>query len=98
VNFDCLLNLPVNIPEDSGIRPGPEGCRIAFIIAAIFGFAATVTNGLGQQLKVNEGLIECTHCVNELRSLNLGITTGKISGEKIAQEYEEIVLSYPDHM
>jgi len=78
------------------IGTGPEGWRIACIIAAIFGFAATVTNGLGQQLKVNESLIECTHCVNKLRSLNMGITTGKKNWEEIIEEYEELAISYPE--
>ena len=78
------------------IGSGPEGWRLACIIAAVFGFAATVSNGLGQQLKVNEHLIECTRCVNKLRSLNLGITTGSKSREEISKEYEEIVNIFPE--
>ena len=94
----AAATLVAGITAASGpiIGSGTEGWRLACIIAAIFGFAATVSNGLGQQLKVNEHLIECTHCVNKLRLLNLGITTGNKSQEDISKEYEEIVSNYPE--
>jgi hypothetical protein len=96
----AAATLVAGITAASGpvIGTGTEGWRVACIIAAIFGFGATVSNGLGQQLKVNEGLIECSHCVNQLRSLNLGITSGLINGPDIAQEYQAIASSFPDYI
>ena len=78
------------------IGTGTEGWRLACIIAAIFGFASTVSTGLSQQLKVNDRVAEGNQCVGELRSLDVGITTGSKSWEEIIKKYEEIAKSFPE--
>ena len=78
------------------IGEGTEGWRIACIVAAVFGFAATISTGLSQQLKINDRLLECTQCVGKLRSLDVVITTGSRSWEEIVKEYEEIARSFPE--
>ncbi len=78
------------------IGTGTEGWRIACIIAAVFGFASTVSTGLSQQLKVNDQVAEGNQCVSKLRSLDVGITTGSRNWEEIVKEYEEIAKMYPE--
>lgn len=78
------------------IGTGTEGWRITCIIAAIFGFAATVSTGLSQQLKINDRVAEGTQCVSKLRSLDVGITTGSKNWEEIVKDYEEIARTYPE--
>jgi ABC-type uncharacterized transport system substrate-binding protein len=78
------------------IGTGIEGWRVACIIAAVFGFASTVSTGLSQQLKVNDRVAEGNQCASKLRSLDVGITTGSRNWEEIVKEYEEIAKSYPE--
>ncbi len=78
------------------IGSGIEGWRLACIAAAIFAFAGTVSNGLSQQLKISEKLVEGAHCVNKLKSLELGMSTGTKTVEDVSREYEEIATSYPE--
>ena len=78
------------------VGEGTEGWRVACIVAAVFGFASTVSTGLSQQLKINDRLSEGTQCVSKLRSLDVVITTGSRSWEEIVKEYEEIAKTYPE--
>ena len=78
------------------IGEGIEGWRIACIIAAVFAFAATISTGLSQQLKINDRILEGTQCVGKLKSLDVAITTGSRSWEEITKEYEGIAKIYPE--
>lgn len=78
------------------IGEGPEGWRMACIVAAVFGFVATVCTGLVQQLKIGDRLSQGNQCLGKLRSLDLAITTGSQSWEEIVEEYQEIVRAYPE--
>lgn len=78
------------------VGEGTEGWRVACIVAAVFGFASTVSTGLSQQLKINDRLSEGTQCVSKLRSLDVVIITGSRSWEEIVKEYEEIAKTYPE--
>ena len=80
------------------IGTGTEGWRLACIVAAIFGFASTVSSGLSQQLKVTDHLSEGKQCANKLKLLDVGITTGNKSWEEITQEFEEIARTYPEYI
>jgi hypothetical protein len=78
------------------IGEGIEGWRVSCIIAAVFAFAATISTGLSQQLKINDRIAEGTQCVGKLKSLDVAITTGSRSWEEITKEYEEIAKTYPE--
>lgn len=78
------------------IGKGVNGWRVACIVAAVFGFVATVCTGLVQQLKIGDRLSKGNQCLGKLRSLDLAITTGSQSWEEIVQEYQEIVKAYPE--
>jgi len=78
------------------IGVGIEGWRVSCIIAAVFAFAATISTGLSQQLKINDRIAEGTQCVGKLKSLDVAITTGSRSLEEITKEYEEIATIYPE--
>ncbi len=78
------------------IGEGAEGWRVACIVAAVFGFVATVCTGLTQQLKISDRLSKGNQCLGKLRSLDLAITTSSRSWEEIIQEYQEIVKGYPE--
>jgi len=78
------------------IGSGTEGWRLACIIAAVFGFASTISSGINQQLDTSDLIVEGTQCVKKLRSLELGITTGTKKWEEVNREYEDIVNDYPE--
>ncbi|MDZ7843597.1 MAG: hypothetical protein U5K99_02160 [Anaerolineales bacterium] len=80
------------------VGTGPAGWRLACTVAAVFGFTATVSNGISQQLKVNEKLVEGTQCLKKLRSLDIGLTTGSKGFEEVTREYQEIARTYPEMM
>ena len=80
------------------VGTGTAGWRLACIVAAVFGFTATVSNGISQQLKVNEKLVEGTQCLKQLQTLDIGLTTGSRDLEEVAREYQEIARTYPELM
>ena len=61
------------------IGSGIEGWRLACIVAAVFGFTSTISTGAIQQLESTDRLSKGKECLSKLRSLDLGITTGKKS-------------------
>ena len=80
------------------IGDGPEGWKISCIIAAFFGFAATVSVGLNQQLKVNDRLSKSNQCLGRLQSLDIASTIGSRDPKEIMQEYEELVRTFPEYI
>lgn len=78
------------------IGEGAQGWRVACIVAAVFGFVATVCTGLVQQLKISDRLSKGNQCLGKLRSLDLDIAAGSRSWEETIQEYQEIVKGYPE--
>ena len=78
------------------IGEGAEGWRVACIVAAVFGFASTVSTGLVQQLKIGDRLSKGNQCLGKLRALDVSITTGSRSWKEIAEEYEEIARTCPE--
>ena len=77
------------------IGSGTEGWRLACILAAVFGFASTLSTGLNQQLKASDLIVEGTQCARKLRSLELGISTGSKNWEEVSKDYEEIINNFP---
>ncbi len=75
---------------------GTEGWRTACIIAAIFGLVSTVGTGLSQQLRISDQLSEGKQGLGKLRYLDVVITTGSLSLEEVAKEYEGIAQAYPE--
>ena len=78
------------------VGSGPEGWKLACIVAAIFAFISTVTTGLIQQMKTEERLVQGTQCVGRLLALQVALTTGTQSMDRVAGEYSEIVRTFPD--
>ena len=78
------------------VGEGPEGWRMACIIAAVLAFVSTVGTGIGQGQRIGDRLAEGSQCVGRLRYLDVTITTGSRSWEAIGQEYEEIAKLYPE--
>jgi len=80
------------------VGTGTEGWRMACTAAAVFGFSATVSSGISQQLKVNEKLVLGTQCLKQLQTLDIGLSTGSKDIDEAAQEYRDIVHTYPEMM
>ena len=78
------------------IGSGIEGWRLACIAAAVFGFSSTISTGVIQHLESTDHLSKGKECLSRLKTLDLGITTGKKSWEEIIKEYEEIALNFPE--
>lgn len=96
--FSGASTLVAGITSAGGpiIGSGIEGWRLACIIAAVFGLTSTISTGAIQQLETTDRLSKGKECLRALRSLDLGITTGKKKWEEIISEYEELALSYPE--
>lgn len=75
---------------------GDAGWRAACIVAAVFGFISTTSIGLNQQLRFSQRLSKGRQCVGRLRSLEMMLETGRRSRKEAAQEFTEIVKSYPE--
>ena len=98
MTFSGASTLVAGITSAGGpiIGSGIEGWRLACIVAAVFGFSSTISTGIIQQMEATERLSKGKECLNKLRSLDLGITTGKKDWEEVLQEYEELVITYPE--
>jgi len=96
--FSGASTLVAGITSAGGpiIGSGIEGWRIACIVAAVFGFTSTISTGAIQQLESTDRLSKGKECLSKLRSLDLGITTGKKSWEEIITEYEGLAITYPE--
>lgn len=96
--FSGASTLVAGITSAGGpvIGSGIEGWRLACIVAAVFGFSSTISTGIIQQMEATERLSKGKECLNKLRYLDLGITTGKKDWEEVLQEYEELVITYPE--
>ena len=70
------------------------GWRLACILAAIFGFIATVSSMFKKQF--DDRLVQGNQCVGRLLSLDLAITTGSGDWEEAAKEYGEIIKTFPE--
>lgn len=96
--FSGASTLVAGITSAGGpiIGSGIEGWRLACIVAAVFGLTSTVSTGISQQLETTDRLSKGKECLTKLRSLDLGITTGRRNWEEIVKEYEELAISYPE--
>lgn len=96
--FSGASTLVAGITSAGGpiIGSGIEGWRLACIVAAVFGLTSTVSTGISQQLDATDRLSKGKECLTKLRTLDLGITTGKKKWEEITKEYEELAISYPE--
>ena len=74
------------------------GWRLACIVAAALAFVATISNGLNQQFKFNERLLQGNQCVGRLRALHLQLATGGYEWGEATKEYAEIAKAYPEHI
>lgn len=96
--FSGTSTLVAGITSAGGpiIGSGIEGWRLACIAAAVFGLSSTISTGVIQQLEAKDRLSEGKECLNKLRSLDLGITTGRKNWEEIIKEYEELATRHPE--
>ena len=78
------------------IGSGIEGWRLACIAAAVLGFSSTISTGVIQQRESTDHLARGKECLRKLKSLDLGITTGKKDWDEIRIEFEELGINYPD--
>ncbi|RIH81813.1 hypothetical protein Mterra_02948 [Calidithermus terrae] len=78
------------------VGSGIEGWRLACVAGAVLGFAATVSTGAVQQLKVGDRLSEGNQCLGRLRLLEVAISTRSRPLEDIAKEYAEVLKTYPE--
>ena len=96
--FSGASTLVAGITSAGGpiVGSGIEGWRLACIIAAIFGLTSTVSTGISQQLDATDRLSKGKECLTRLRTLDLGITTGKKNWEEIIEEYQELAINHPE--
>jgi len=96
--FSGASTLVAGITSTGGpiIGSGIEGWRLACIVTAVFGFTSTISTGAIQQLESTDRLSKGKECLSKLRSLDLGITTGKKNWEEIIKEYEDLAITYPE--
>ncbi|MCA9973531.1 MAG: hypothetical protein KC425_25105 [Anaerolineales bacterium] len=78
------------------VGAGIPGWRAACVVAAVFGFVATLTAGLHQRLKVAERLSKGRRCVGRLRSLDAMLATGSHEWREMTAEYEDITKTHPE--
>jgi hypothetical protein len=70
------------------------GWKLACLLAAIFGFVATVSGVFKKQF--DDRLAQGNQCVGRLISLDLALTTGSGSWEETNKEYGEILKAFPE--
>jgi len=96
--FSGASTLVAGITSAGGpiLGSGIEGWRLACIVAAVFGLSSTISTGAIQQIESTGHLSEGKECLNSLRALDLGITTGRKKWEEIIREYEELATRHPE--
>ncbi len=70
------------------------GWRLACVLVAVFGFAATISGVFKKQFEGR--LAQGNQCVGQLLRLDLALSAGVSDLETAAKEYGEIVKAYPE--
>jgi hypothetical protein len=73
-----------------------DGWRSVCIIAAGFGFVATISSGISQQRNLKEKLSEGKEYLFRLKYLNTVMVTGIKDWVELSQEYEGLAIKFPD--
>ena len=96
--FSGASTLVAGITSAGGpiVGSGIEGWRVACILAAIFGFSATISTGVLQQRESTDQLAKGKECLSKLRSLDLVINSGKNDWEETVKKYDELTINYPE--
>jgi hypothetical protein len=77
------------------IGTGIPGWRLSCIVAAVFGFATTLSVALNQQLRIGDRLSRSNECLGRLKFVDFAVDTGSRPWDEVVREYEEIVRAYP---
>ncbi len=72
------------------------GWKVACILAAIFGFIATISGMFKKQY--DDRLARGNQCVGRLLSLDLALTTSGGDWEAAAREYGELIKTFPEFL
>jgi hypothetical protein len=64
-------------------------------VAAVFGFATTLSVALNQQLRIGDRLSRSNECLGRLKFVDFAVDTGSRPWDEVVREYEEIVRAYP---
>jgi len=75
----------------------PTSWRLACLVAAVLAFLATLSIGLGQQLRISDRLSGANQAIGRLRSLDVLIVTSSRDWEEISQAYAEIEAAFPEY-
>lgn len=75
---------------------GTEGWRLACILAAAFGFVSTISSGISKQQNLTDKLSEGKECLSRLKYLKTVGITGTKDWPEISQEFEAMVVRYPE--
>ena len=74
------------------VGQGTTGWQITCLIAAVFGFIATLSTGFsGPAIERNT---QSKLCYGRLKSLDVSVATGSRTWDEITQEYEDITREY----
>jgi hypothetical protein len=92
----CTLVAGVTAAGGPVVGSGIPGWRLACMISAGLAFLATVTSGLGQQLKFNDRLATANECAGRLRSLDVVASMGSRDWREITTEYADIARAFPE--
>jgi len=83
-----------NMFQQAAVQTEDGGWRLACILVAVFGFIATISGVIKQQ--VEDRLTTGNQCLGRLLSLDTAMTTGSIGWDEAAKEYGEILKAFPE--
>jgi hypothetical protein len=92
----CTLVAGITAARGPFIGEGPPGWKLACIVSAVLAFGATLSIGLGQQLRISDRLSSANRCVGRLRSLDVYIAAGSRTLEEVTNEFAEIEEAFPE--
>ncbi|MGB3572582.1 MAG: hypothetical protein WA783_20890 [Phormidesmis sp.] len=78
------------------VGTGTSGWQLSCGIAAVFGFVATLAEGMKHQ--TTDKVTRSRLCIERLRLLDLSLRYSQRPVEEIEREFDEIIRAYPETM
>ena len=94
----CTLVAGVTAAQGPVVMTGIPGWRLACIVSAGLAFVATVSSGIGQQMRISDRLAIVNQCAGRLRSLDVVASMGSRDWREVTDEYAEIAKAFPAYV
>lgn len=80
------------------VGQGIGGWQLACVLAAALALTSTISNGLSQQFKFGDRLLQGDQCVRRLRALSVQLSASGFDWAEATREFSDISKTFPEHV